>query len=254
MMREIPLTRGFMALVDDEDFDELSKHKWHIDANGYAVRTQHTAPRPNRKTIALRMHRVLMGLDNADGRRVDHKDGNRLNNQRANLRICTGEENTRNQRIRKDNRTGFKGVVKATGGFWRAQIHVNKKRFDLGLFESPEEAHGAYCKAALEKHGEFANFGRKDWMKDGKSLGRFGKLNKTGFSGVSQRKEGVWRAKMVRDGKNVSLGEFLSPEVAHLAYRIGVAEFHEDPDPRTTTALKRALDFINKASRQGVSR
>lgn len=85
---------------------------------------------------------------------IDHVDRNRLNNASRNLRECSRAENSRNT-VRK-NVTGMKGVRKS-GSRFTAQICVNYKKIHLGSFETAQEAHEAYCKAATLHHGEFAN-------------------------------------------------------------------------------------------------
>jgi len=88
---------------------------------------------------------------------VDHINGIRSDNRISNLRIATGAQNRQNAKIRKDNRSGFKGVsLHGNSGKWQATIALNGKRHYLGLHESPQDAHKEYCKAALELHGEFA--------------------------------------------------------------------------------------------------
>jgi hypothetical protein len=86
---------------------------------------------------------------------VDHKDTDGLNNIWTNLRQATNSQNNQNSNRYKNNKSGYKGVC-WDNGCWRAYINVNKKRFNLGWFSTPEEAHQAYCKAALEHFGEFA--------------------------------------------------------------------------------------------------
>ncbi|MDR6393480.1 AP2 domain-containing protein [Paraburkholderia phenoliruptrix] len=155
-MKPIQLPHGSVAIVDDEDFDRVNSYRWYMTGNGYA--------RTNKNVGGLQrgmaMHRFILEIQTGDERIVDHIDGNRLNNQKANLRICTHAQNLRNQKRRRDNTTGYKGVtfdVKA--GRFHAQIRNNGARKHLGHFDTAEEAHAAYCAAALELHGEFANFG-----------------------------------------------------------------------------------------------
>lgn len=108
-------------------------------------------------------HRIIWLMEHGDWPEfnIDHIDGNGANNRLDNLRQATQADNCKNSRIRRDNSCGFKGVMYRTKykNKWRARIQVNGKRKDLGHFATPEEAHAAYCKAAAELHGEFANFG-----------------------------------------------------------------------------------------------
>ena len=88
---------------------------------------------------------------------IDHIDGNGYNNKFANLRLCSNSENGFNRSLNANNTSGFKGVCWHKGSQkYIASIKSNYKRIHLGLFDSPELAHMAYCKAAAELHGEFA--------------------------------------------------------------------------------------------------
>lgn len=153
-MKQIPVTRGRFALVDDEDFEALSKAQWFF-SNGYARRNPEEG-NPN----SASMHRSI--LDPPSHLFIDHIDGNRLNNQRANLRICTKNQNMRNSRLRKDSRSGLKGATfHSRSGRWRAKITINGKRIEIGSFATPEAAHDAYCARAKEAFGEFFNAGKE---------------------------------------------------------------------------------------------
>jgi hypothetical protein len=88
---------------------------------------------------------------------IDHKDNNRTNNSWDNLREATKSQNQSNAAVRKDNKSGFKGVTwDRRSNKWRAAIRFNKKRFSLGGYDTAEEAYAAYCAAATKYHGEFA--------------------------------------------------------------------------------------------------
>ncbi|WP_420796654.1 AP2 domain-containing protein [Brevibacillus agri] len=101
------------------------------------------------------MHRLILSA--RQGEFVDHIDGNKLNNVRSNLRLATKAGNQRNQRIRSDNTSGFRGVYWCKkSGKWRAQITVNNKRIALGSYDDAASAASAYNEAALRLHGEFA--------------------------------------------------------------------------------------------------
>lgn len=114
----------------------------------------------NRKSY--RAHRIVFAMVN--GRwpcgDVDHKDGNRANNRPSNLREATRSENLRNQKIRPDNKSGFKGVsFYSKGKKWRSYCNVGRKQIHLGYFDSLSEAVEA-ARAGREKHhGEFARHG-----------------------------------------------------------------------------------------------
>lgn len=153
-MKEIPLANGRgIALVDDADYEWLSQQKWHNHSN-YAHNRKHGP-----------MHRAIMNAP--ESAEVDHINRNRLDNQRANLRLVSRRENARNQ-SKPITRSGhpltsrFKGVSwKATAKTWRAQITIrtnnNIRVIHLGYFNDQIEAANAYDRAARTHFGEFAN-------------------------------------------------------------------------------------------------
>ena len=151
-MKTISLTQGKIALVDDSDYADVAEHKWcfrkgrHEGATGYATGVAGRG----RKNPVL-MHHFILGHN----QRVDHKDGNGLNNQRDNLRLATNAQNVANARKSRRNTSGFKGVTENRGK-WVAGIRVNGRRAHLGRFSTAEEAARAYDKAAVAHFGEFA--------------------------------------------------------------------------------------------------
>lgn len=152
-MKLIPLTKGKFAQVDDADFDELSKHKWYCLGGKYACRSVWPTG-GGRRTVVL-MHRQIMGPP--AGIDVDHRDMDRLNNTRDNLRLATRDQNMCNQRGHADSTLGVKGVHREKRrGKFVAQISVRGTHHFLGHFVTIEEAAAAYAKAAHELHGEFA--------------------------------------------------------------------------------------------------
>lgn len=152
-MKTIQLTRGKVAIVDDEDYDWLNYYKWNFSGR-YAVRSE--IVKGQRKTIF--MHRMV--FPNKTAPQVDHINRNSLDNRKENLRACVQSENSRNAGIGKANPSGYKGVFPYKGGQspkkWRSQIVVDRKTIWLGLHHTKEAAARAYNQAALEYHGEFA--------------------------------------------------------------------------------------------------
>lgn len=147
-MKEIELKNGGSTLVDDEDFEELSKSQWLNTHRGYVVRYVG-------KSI-LRMHRVVMDLSLDDERCVDHINGNRLDNRRSNLRVCTKSENAKNRKVYRTNTSGYRGVSwHKKNKKWQAKIKSNGKVIYLGEFTVIEDAAEAYRVAANELHGDF---------------------------------------------------------------------------------------------------
>lgn len=128
-MKTILLSQGKFAIVDDEDYEKLSKYKWCANNRHgcwYAVRTS------NKKII--RMHRQILGLKKGDGMKTDHVNHNGLDNRRCNLRICTLAENNHNrQRNKKWRSSKFKGVSwDKKMEKWRTQICYNYKLTYIG--------------------------------------------------------------------------------------------------------------------------
>lgn len=156
-MKRIELTQGQVALVDDRDYEWLSQWRWYFDPHhsgidGYAVRKCH-----GRK---IRMHLEIAKRMRCEGR-VDHRNRNKLDNRRHNLRLASASQDGAN-RVRRQKKTSrFRGVswYKQTGR-WHAQITVKQKVQHLGYFEGTpkgeEEAALAYNKAATREFSEFA--------------------------------------------------------------------------------------------------
>jgi len=161
-VKEIPLTQGHVALVDDDDYAWLSTHKWHALSSSrtpiiYAVRTVIEG----KKHRAVLMHREiampLLGFD------VDHRDHDGLNNQRKNLRVCTASLNMANRRKHILSGSQFKGVTLASEGRWRVRIQIERRPYHIGYFATEEEAARAYDRAAAQYFGSWrkANFPKK---------------------------------------------------------------------------------------------
>jgi hypothetical protein len=152
MTKEIPLTRGKFAIVDDDDYEYLSNHKWYaINSGGYATRSYVE----DGKRIFVRMHRLIMNVP--EGFIVDHIDGNTLNNQKSNLRICTRAENCRNRGLNKNNTSGYKGVMRnKSKNRWAAVVMYNREKVNCGHYKCKHEAATAYNLKAIELFGEYA--------------------------------------------------------------------------------------------------
>lgn len=150
---EIPLTQGRVATVDAIDAD-LIDILWHVLTWGHSSYAYCYLDKLNKPMHRLILAREL-GRELLPKEFVDHINGDGLDNRRINLRIATHQQNIRNQRLSKANTSGYKGVSKRNKR-WGSCISVDGKTIHLGRFDTPEEAHEAYCQAARKYFGEFA--------------------------------------------------------------------------------------------------
>lgn len=162
-MKEIPLTKGLVALVSDEDYEWVSPFHWQAHSKGgpiYASRRESIPPRKH-----IEMHRFI--LQAPEGTHVDHINNNTLDNRRENLRLCSHNENMYNRRMLKSNKSGYRGVSKPSDSKkWVATISAGGNQYYLGCFDDPIEAAKVRDAKAQELHGEFArlNFPEGDGM------------------------------------------------------------------------------------------
>jgi len=151
----VPLTRGFVAQIDVDDLDKVAGYNWFavVQSHGaYAVRRVSGVKGRGSK---VSMHRTILQV--GENEQVDHIDLDGLNNCKSNLRIATPMQNTWNRRRSAANTSGLKGVCwNKASKKWQSQIKVCGKSRYLGLFETAEAAHSAYCKAANQHYGEYA--------------------------------------------------------------------------------------------------
>lgn len=173
-MREIALSQGFIALVDDEDYEALARHRWHVqiqEGNGYAKRN---LPRGGgRRASTITMHRQILG-EPPMGMRIDHRNHRPLadrvvDNRRENLRFASPAQNAMNKG-KFHGKSAFKGVsLHAFSGLWRATFSVERKHVNVGYFKHEVHAAYAYDLAIVRVRGPFAvtNFpvpGSEKWL------------------------------------------------------------------------------------------
>lgn len=159
-MKKIKLTNTKeYALVDNEDYSGLVGYKWRKDKKGYAWRTINIPidVKIGRKfrTTTIFMHRQI--LNAPQGMMVDHRNFNRLDNRKCNIRLCTPSENQRNIGVTKNNRTGYKGVGwNKRDKRYVVKIRLNGKCLHIGSFKEILDGAKAYNEAAKKYFGEFA--------------------------------------------------------------------------------------------------
>jgi hypothetical protein len=140
--------RKRLVMVDDEDFNYLDALNWQVD-NQNVVST-HTKINGERL-----IHRII--LKPPKGVEIDHIDGNRLNNQKSNLRFATSSQNKINRGARKDNKSGYKGVSwHKQRKCWTVRLTINGKYKHLGLYKDIKKAAQVYNQNALKHYGEYA--------------------------------------------------------------------------------------------------
>lgn len=158
-MKEIKLSNGDVAFIDNEDYSKVIDYRWYLKKNKgkncrYAIAYSYKGNKQN----ILRMHRIIMNASIDE--EIDHINGNGLDNRKENLRKVSHWQNVMNTKIGKNNTTGFKGVCKIKDK-WVSRIQFNKKKIYIGCFNNKIEAAKAYDIKAKEIFGEYANLNFK---------------------------------------------------------------------------------------------
>jgi hypothetical protein len=144
---KIELTKGHHAIIDKEDFDLIVGYSWHY-SQGYAYAIDKTT----KERVA--MHRLIGGLSNTNYV-VDHINGNGLDNRKANIRICTVAQNSKNKASHADSIVKYKGVSIYRGKYV-STIMADYKRYHIGVFNTDFEAAKAHDFEAVKRHGDYA--------------------------------------------------------------------------------------------------
>lgn len=151
----VPNAANAVVLIDREDAERVLAMSWQVVEAKGQFRCFHMSKRGG-AFYRIKLHRFIMQAP--DGVLVDHINGNQLDNRRCNLRFASDQQNQRNRRVSRTNKSGFKGVAPTSSAKnpWQANIYVSRKQIYLGNFATPEAAALAYDEAARAHFGEFA--------------------------------------------------------------------------------------------------
>lgn len=226
---------GKEVFVSPEDYERLADHHWFLLKSGYVVRSQYLG---RRKQATVYMHREVLQAQPSDV--VDHKNGQRTDNRRENLRFCSISENAGNAKAVKSS-SSFKGVSRDNQKqAWLAQISISCKHYYLGVYKNEEEAARAYDAAARFYFGEFAhpNFPaetKKLSQQEIKTCNRLSRKEKTSsrFRGVTwDKRRGKWYAYIRVGGKT---------KTAYFTTELEAAQFYDSFVKEN--GLKKPLNF-----------
>lgn len=223
-MKVIPISAGRQVLVDDEDFERMSQHRWTFSGK-YAYRQVQAGGRKHRRSIY--MHREI--FPDKEAFQVDHKNRNTLDNRKENLRACTQQQNSLNRDKSSNNPSGYKGVFpnpahpSRSPKPWRSQIAVNGKTIHLGVFHTKEGAALAYNQASELYHGDFGFMNNLPASVKSES-----RTLPAGAFRIKRGKRERWESKIRVHGKMLYLGNFKTPEEATAAYNAAVLK-HRSP-------------------------
>lgn len=220
-MKEIPLTKGYVAIVDDEDYELVNQWKWCYSpcGKGYATR----AVQRNNKIKNIQMHRIIVNANR--GEEVDHINGNSLDNRRSNLRICESKNNSWNTCSHKDGTSKYKGVFwNKQKNQWQVKICCNYKTYHVGFFDDEEEAAYSYDVVAKRFFGEYARLNGIN--RENISIHNRGSSIYRGVHWHSRDK--VWEATITFYKKRIHLGRFNTDKEAAVAYNNAALKYLGD--------------------------
>jgi hypothetical protein len=149
-MKTLELNRGFVTLLDDEDFERFNRWRW-CAARSRAGKPHMYAQRDGGRPGTLYLHRLI--LDAPRGMQVDHINGNTLDNRRANLRLVTPSQNMQNTtRARVDSRSGVKNVIRRESGNFQVVLRLHGKPYCFGTHADLETARRVAAEARKKLH------------------------------------------------------------------------------------------------------
>jgi hypothetical protein len=228
---EIPLTKGYVAIVDEIDSD-FALLNWYSSVQPHTVYAERLDLSTGTRTI-VRMHRLI--LERVLNRRLkkgeypDHIDHDGLNNTRKNLRLANSSENGANARLNSNNTSGYKGVTwDKSKRMWAASITVNRKPIHLGRFLNIRDAVIAYNEAAEKHFREFASLNEVplDTQDVERKMKTVSRRNISGFRGVSWNKKNLkWVSMITVNYKPIYVGTFADLRDAVMAYNAAAIEY-----------------------------
>ena len=156
-----PKHPNMYAIVDDEDYERISKYHWYVVKNGNYYYAYGNGKGPEREHLF--MHRKVLNLLQYDKTCVDHINRNGLDNRKRNLRICSFQQNMLNSKPMHNRTSKYKGVKRnKKNNNWRVNISYKGNKYEIGSFVDEEMAARAYDKKAKQLFGEFAYLNFKD--------------------------------------------------------------------------------------------
>ena len=152
----VHLTKGQIAVIDSDDASIVSNYCWAAHKGRYCWYARARRPKHEGLSKYILMHRLILGEEK--GKFVDHANKDGLDNRRKNIRWASPRQNAQNRKMRRDSSHRLKGVRwREEHRVWYARIAIKGKRLHLGSFKTEEEAHSAYCEAAMRYHKEYAS-------------------------------------------------------------------------------------------------
>lgn len=240
MSKKIPLKNGMFAIVDDEDYERVSKHSWYVGINNNKRFEVYRCIEQGKPTHE-RLSRFIFNLESSDNRIVAFKNKNNLDHRKENLIICTKKENAHMRRGDMNSSSKYKGVYWETRrSKWRILIQVAGKKIHLGYSDSEDEAAKIYNRASLEYFGKYSyqniigannnteNIDKKSKQKNVPQKQNFNRRSasySSSYMGVSwHKRDKKWRASI----KGKYIGSFKTEEAAAKAYDQKAYELYED--------------------------
>lgn len=234
---------GDYTYIDHEDLNKILNYHW-VSRNG-----NDTPYYVDKGRKSILMSRFLLNAPKYKW--VDHINGNRIDNRKENLRLCSRNENAKNRKLNKSNNTGYKGVSKSRNKYkkWKTIIGVNNKKLTIGTYSSIIDAAIAYNIAAEKYHGNFARlnviyfppFKSNDDVNYDIIYQRpkiISTLNTSGYRGVSLSNDGHnWQSKIKYQDKDVFIGRSTNIKIAALMYDIIALRYYGN-DAKTNFSIE----------------